>query len=869
MVKVSSSPARVSVDGKFFRDGEKKFFVKGVSYGPFAPNAAGQPFVSIEQTTRDLAQIRELGANVVRIYHVPARWFFDLALETGLKLLIDIPWNKHLCFLDSVQHRAAAVDSVRRALYGVARHPAVFAFSIGNEIPSDIVRWSGTRAVADFIDELVQEAKRIDSQCLCTYTNFPPTEFLRPQTLDFVCFNLYLHNEQPFKNYLARLQLIAESKPLLLGEFGIDSIRESEPRKCELLEWQIRDLYQAGLSGGIIFSYTDEWYKDGREIEDWGMGLTTRAREPKPSFGVVQRMFRAAPYFPSQRTAKVSVIVASYNGERTLKACLDSLERQNYPDYEVILVDDGSTDTTSQIAAMYPRVRYIRHERNLGLSVARNTGIAAATGEIVAFTDSDCRADEDWLYYLTCSLFDSPFAAIGGPNLLPPEDSPVAAAVMASPGGPAAVMLTDRQAEHIPGCNMAVYKSALEEIGGFDPIFRKAGDDVDLCWRLEQTGHKIGFSPAAFVWHYRRSTIRDYLNQQYGYGEAEALLVRKHPEYFNSFGGSMWRGRIYTASKFGVLVRPPIIYRGLFGSAGFQSVYSSGPAFTLMLCTALEYHVLITLPLWLLSLSFHYMLPLAITSLAISVGVCAAAANQAELPKSKRQKWSRPLVAVLFFLQPIVRGWARYHGRLFFRPFPGTGPQQTLDSLALQQSGQPLVETQYWLQQRINRLQFVAEILRRLDKQGWPNKADIGWSDYDLEIYGDRWCNVQLTTVAEDHPPGKQLIRCRLSAKWSLQSRVAFWLLCALELLIVGFLGGRPSWWVWAMLFAPLAVFVWFIRRQERSIRSLIMVFLDELAKEWNLIKVSDGETRAQVIQSATPEEQKGSKTSDLKLERA
>jgi len=83
-----------------------------------------------------------------------------------------------------------------------------------------------------------------------------------------------------------------------------------------------------------------------------------------------------------------------------------------------------------------------------------------------------------------------------------------------------------------------------------------------------------------------------------------------------------------------------------------------------MLCTTLEYHLLITLPLWLLSLTFHYLLPLAVTSLGISLGVCIAAGAQADLPKNKRHWWSRPLVAMLFFLQPIVRGWARYRGRL-------------------------------------------------------------------------------------------------------------------------------------------------------------------------------------------------------------
>src|SRR6516225_809470 len=104
---------------------------------------------------------------------------------------------------------------------------------------------------------------------------------------------------------------------------------------------------------------------------------------------------------------------------------------------------------------------------------------------------------------------------------------------------------------------MAIFKSVLTGLSGFDPIFRRAGDDVDLCWRLEQAGHKIGYSPAAFVWHYRRSTVGAYLKQQQGYGEAEALLVQKHPEYFNSLGASRWRGRIYTAAKFGLFNRQP------------------------------------------------------------------------------------------------------------------------------------------------------------------------------------------------------------------------------------------------------------------------------------------------------------------------
>jgi GT2 family glycosyltransferase len=834
------------VDGKFFRLGEKKFYAKGVAYGPFAPNAAGQPFASPEQTGRDFAQIRELGANLVRVYHVPAKWFLDLAGEHKLKVLIDIPWNKHLCFLDSASQRAEAREAVRRAVFACARHPAVFAFSVANEIPPDILRWSGARAVASFIDDLVQEAKGADPECLCTFTNYPSTEFLRPQSMDFLSFNVYLHQQQPFESYLARLQMLADGKPLLLGECGVDSLREGESCQAEMLEWQIRGAFRGGLAGAVVFTFTDDWWRGGQQVEDWKMGLTTRDRQPKTAFRTVQEVFCAAPYFPLPRCPRVSVVVASYQGERTLKACLDSLARLNYPDYEVILVDDGSAEATRQIALAHPNVRYFRHEKNLGLSVARNTGIAAATGEIVAFTDSDCRADEDWLYYLVGDLLGSEFAGIGGPNLLPAEDSLVAAAVMASPGGPAHVMLTDRQAEHIPGCNMAFYKRALAQIGGFDPIFHQAGDDVDLCWRLDQAGLKIGFSPAACVWHYRRSTIGAYLRQQRGYGEAEALLVRKHPECFNSFGGSLWRGRIYSTARFGDFIRPPIIYRGLFGSAGFQFLYTSEPAINLIVCTALEYHVLVTLPLWVMSVTFHLLLPMAITSLLISLGVCVAAGAQAALPRTKRRWWSHPLVGLLFFLQPLVRGWARYQGRLAPRPTL-LATQHTLDSIALRNSKQSLRQVQYWAERRLDRLALVADILRRLDQQGWPNKADTGWSDYDVEVYGTRWSRLQLTTVAEEHPGGRQLIRCSLRGRWALRAKVAFWSLCGFELLVCGLVGPRLPW-IWALLLT-LPLFAWFLRSQQRNLQSIIVVFLDALAGEWHLTKVQPPNTSQSVEQ--------------------
>src|SRR5262249_4115292 len=158
----------------------------------------------------------------------------------------------------------------------------------------------------------------------------------------------------PFEGYLARLQTLSGAKPLVLGEFGMDSIREGEARKCEFLGWQIESAFRGGLAGTVLFSFTDDWVRGGMQIEDWGFGLTTRDRRPKAAFNSVRDCYRVAPYFPVLRAPKVSVVVATYNGARTLQACLESLGRLNYPDYEVILVDDGSTDRTSEIAGQFP-----------------------------------------------------------------------------------------------------------------------------------------------------------------------------------------------------------------------------------------------------------------------------------------------------------------------------------------------------------------------------------------------------------------------------------------------------------------------------------------------------------------------------------
>ena len=160
---------------------------------------------------------------------------------------------------------------------------------------------------------------------------------------------------------------------------------------------------------------------------------------------------------------------------------------------------------------------------NGGLSAARNVGLAEATGEIVAYTDADTRVDRDWLTFLVQPFLTSDVVGSGGPNVVPADDPPMAQCIARAPGGPTHVLLDDRIAEHVPGCNMAFRRDALLAIGGFNPIYLRAGDDVDVCWRLQARGWKIGFASAALVWHHHRASVKAYWRQQVGYGEGETL----------------------------------------------------------------------------------------------------------------------------------------------------------------------------------------------------------------------------------------------------------------------------------------------------------------------------------------------------------
>src|SRR3954470_5854348 len=726
----------IRVRAKFFFEGDRKWFLKGVTYGPFAPDAEGFFVGDPEKARRDFTLMQELGINLLRVYHIPPRWFLDLAREFRLRVLISIPWAEHVEFLNQPKMRRMIEQTIRE---GVARnkgHEAIFGYYVGNEIPYAMVRWLGARRVIEFVEYLINLARETDPRPLYSYASYPPTEYLLPTNVDFCSFNVYLERQRDFEKYLARLQNLAEDKPLVFGEFGLDTIRKGEEMQAEVLIWHLDSVVRGGAAGTIFFAWTDEWFTGGHLITDWAFGLVTADRKPKAAYYALRERLTGEGSITERvkldRYPKVSVIVCSYNGSQTLLDCLQSLDTVIYPDYEIILVDDGSKDKTQELVTKYVTEREERAARtgerlppftnivqvNMGLSYARNVGAHAAAGEVFAYTDSDCMADPDWLYYMVCTLTSGDYVGVGGPNISPPAVNWIQAAVSAAPGGPSHVLLTDVVAEHIPGCNMAFHRAAYESVGGFDSEYRKAGDDVDFCWRLQNGGGVIAFSPSAIVWHYRRFTLGAFRKQQEGYGEAESMLRFKHLIFFGPTGTAKWKGQIYGAPRFSWFINRPIVYHGVFGEGFFQSIYPTPQSEVAAYLNSIEWFAL-TIFLFGLGVPLEKLRIVPYLMLGGTFLVALSYMMRARIEPRFDTVAARLLVMFLAFAQPLVRGWSRYFTWLHFKRTPraviSTHEPLPADALG---SGSPR-RRDYWNEEGKDRHDLLREIFALLDAEGW------------------------------------------------------------------------------------------------------------------------------------------------------
>lgn len=554
----------LTAQGKHFHLDGKPHFLRTVTYGPFPSDSLHQPSI-------DFPLMREAGFNSVRLYSLPDQDLLDVAHQNDLLVIPTHAWGHGCDFIDEdPEIFEAAKSSLINWLATHRSHPALGALLVGNEIPSDMARLMAPWKVNRALDEVIRACKEIAPNLPVGYANFPTTEYLEPPSADFTAFNIYLEDTASLSSYLPRLHHIAGDRPVYLTEFGLDTIRHSEEEQATLLPRALQIARFFGLAGATLYAWSDEWLNSGELMDDWAFGMIRRDGSTKPVLPVLRETILFDPL--PEELLGISVIICTRNGAERLPACLEACRQIDYPKFEIIVVNDGSTDGTAELLAQYDDIHVFNIEPS-GLSAARNIGAEHARGKILAFTDDDCCPDSQWLTWLAHTYNTTSHAAIGGPNLPPVPDSLPLALTTAAPGAPTHVMLDDDTAEHLPGCHLSVKKTAFMEIGGFDPIFETAGDDVDFCWRLRDAGHTLGFSPASFVWHHRRATPWRYLKQQIGYGRAEALLYKKHPNRFSE-AGIRWEGCVYRGSALGV--EPgDFIYAGPTGEEPYQSLGKS------------------------------------------------------------------------------------------------------------------------------------------------------------------------------------------------------------------------------------------------------------------------------------------------------
>ncbi|KAL4433764.1 hypothetical protein ABPG75_000205 [Micractinium tetrahymenae] len=634
---------------------------QGATYGTFAEHPShGAPFPSQATVAEDFAGRAAAGMNAVRLYEPPPRWLADLAHTHGLRLLVGLPWPQH----HAVLHNPWMLDNITLTMQAevqeLAGHPAVAMYAIGNEIPPDMIRWYGADAVSAFLQRLCLAVKATDPGALVTYANYPSSEYLGvgAPCIDVPPFNVYLEDTATFKKYLDRLQNIAVAKPLLITELGLDSKAHGADMQAEFFGEQLPVAFAAGVAGTFAFAWTDEWWRGGKAVTDWDFGLVTRDREPKPALEAVAVAYARLPFPPDLPWPSVTLAVCTHNNAATLADTCGALSKLDYAagQLEVLFVDDGSTDATPALLEAcqrsIPASRVLTLRDNCGLSCARNAALNASSADVIAYTDGDALPDAHWLRYLALRFMEQPgsnasWAAVGGQSLAPLGYGTVADSLAYAPGGAAHVLLNDTAADHIAGCNSAFRREALAAVGGWDPFFRIAGDDVDV----DSVG-AVGFHGSAVVWHRRRPTLAGFLKQQAGYGDAEAKVEFRQPARFTEDGYMQWGGSVWGRAPFQQRLR-------------VAPTYSCGAAWWLWLCRQAAVWAAAILAVAALT---RWRRGAAVSALVLAacLGLLAAVAWQQaartvrdkmpHLSAAGRLRGVGPLAAATL-LQPFARDW--------------------------------------------------------------------------------------------------------------------------------------------------------------------------------------------------------------------
>ena len=237
---------------------------------------------------------------------------------------------------------------------------------------------------------------------------------------------------------------------------------------------------------------------------------------------------------PLSPVSMVSVIIPVHNRPDEIRSCLEALLRIDYPreKVEILVVDDASTDRTPEVVSGFP-VTLIRLSKNKQAPFCRNLGARRASGEILAFIDSDCLPSPSWLKELVPVFIDRTVVAVGGKvdSYYDWKGLDRYEQVMSSLNrGDGPRRSTEKEPFfYVPSCNLLVRKKVFLSVGGFREELT-VGEDVDLCWRLQDQGNPVEYRPVGIVYHRHRNSLRAFCSRRFEYGTSEPWLQRRHSQ---------------------------------------------------------------------------------------------------------------------------------------------------------------------------------------------------------------------------------------------------------------------------------------------------------------------------------------------------
>ncbi len=756
-----SDPGRVVVaHGKFFSRFGQKFFFKAMRLDDIG---AALDFDQQLRFRRRLDALKAAHTTGLVLSEQQASSVLDIVAQSGIAALVEF----RVAPEEIIERKRfnAAYSRIAHAANILRSNPALAGFVVDCPIGQDALRAHGLRIARKRLAALVAAIREFAPNAMLSIKLRPETRALSMLAEDFIYGAIPALSPVEIRDFVVSLHNVAENRPLVI-EFANASPGQDEA---------VAMAFGTGAAGVVAPPVPSP------ASHDWLGVRMLRASELMP-FVTLNGTCPPRP----KNLPMVSVVICAYDAERTMRPCMESLRKLDYPNFEVIVVDDGSRDRTAEIAMDFPEFRLIR-QPNKGLSVARNVGLHAARGDIIAYTDSDCVVDPNWLTLLVRTMEEGGFDGCGGPNLSPHEEGRLEACCAASPGAPSHVLTAHDEAEHLAGCNMAFTKAALTKVGGFDPQFTSAGDDVDMCWRLIDAGYRLGFSPAAFVWHFRRNTIKAYYGQQRGYGRAEAMLYPLYSSRFNIFGQIGWRGTIPGIAR---TIPGGSIKRVFWGAkvAGAQTLFD--PALTLakVLPQTLEWNILAGIAL-IASIILGWTVIPAAAMLALGPIWALYYAWHAPLEKCHQSFTARLLIAYLAYTGPMVRTIARYKTRAnaAFKKESDEMVRQRPTINWLTRS----VHLSYWNEEYTLRESLLDRMLKLFARAGRAVAIDGGWNDYDAELKPDAWTRVELKTADEEH--GGKRITNRVVARVRLTRLSHYALGAGTALAAIAMRAGTPE----------------------------------------------------------------------------